>query len=150
MGIFKAIEHPISNPPYVPSKAAFVMHFGIPSLVYHHGTIIEEWISNAGEACALEELLAESTGAVEDHGVYLWSGGVRTSRSYEGEVDAWLKGTIRPCTQDEWQSIVNGEIPFDFDEIENYRSWIVEDEQNQPKRLPIGVVPEHFLHPRDR
>ncbi len=45
-------------------------------------------------------------------GLSVWKGRIKTSTSYEGEVDAWLEGEFRDPTDEEWVAIRNGECPW--------------------------------------
>lgn len=48
-----------------------------------------------------------------DAGIWIWEGKTVAEQSYEGEHDAYLDGTFRAPTDEEWAAIKRGVCPWD-------------------------------------
>lgn len=125
--IFEAKPDPYKReqPPFVPSKFAFVVHYGIPHQVYYHGTHLDIWKEECGDL--LSEVVGDLTltgqGRLAD-GAYLWEGHIESSVSYEGEHDAWLEAdTLRLLTKEEWEDITSDNIPWDWEAVRACQAW---------------------------
>lgn len=108
------------EPPRCPSYAVVVVHHGLPFVAYHVGSDIEYWLGAYG---AHETAM---TIAPEADGAFLWHGNVRGWCDYWGEHDEELEtSTLRACTAEEWQRVVEDDHPIDDPKIQERDAWYV-------------------------
>jgi hypothetical protein len=135
--LFERAQGPLdgTEPPHVPSKAIVVVHGGRGHIVYHHGTHIAEWIGDAGEDDTVGSMVADAGDDLPAGTcVMVWSGHVRGSRDYWGEYNAWLEGSLRPITDEEWGAFLDGEVPWDLEEVRALEAWHERGEQERAER----------------
>lgn len=111
------------EPPWVPSRGLVVIQFGIPHLVYHQGTDLDEWIANVDND-VIQHMVPVPTN--DSDGVYTWSGRIDSWSCGEHgtDYDSCLECTeFRPATKEEWESFTKDEIVWDFEEFGAYLDW---------------------------
>lgn len=138
--------HAEDKEPFVPSRGIVLVQFGKPHLIYHQGTDIKEWLSEAGTS----DVAIEMMGADPEDGLFVWSGHIASYRDYWGEYDAWLEADeVRPITEEEWKAFLAEEIVWDFDEMRKYLDWEWAAEKaarnEEEKQMTTNTTGNEFL-----
>lgn len=80
-------------------------------------------------------------------GISIWEGKIKTSGpDHDGEYDAWLDGTFREPTDDEWAAIRAGRCPWSeagwLLRLPRYKAWAVKENTIEPGTLLLRTGSE--------